>query len=240
MPKIISGSWFRFSVFAFCAFDLFGIWKLAFGFSSHYTPIMRVLQPTDEALAQATDIIRSGGVIVHATETCYGLACDLANAEAVKKLFAIKRRPTTQPVSALFPTVDEAKRWVEWKPRADELANQYLPGPLTLILPMREDAPARLFPTPAGGVTVGIRVSSHPLAQKLAALAGRPISTTSANVHGEANPYGATEVHERFSREDMKPDLILDSGELPAVPPSTVIDLTGHGGVKRQGTIEAR
>ncbi len=125
---------------------------------------MRILPASDDTLTEAVAILRGGGCIVHATETCYGIACDLANPQAVARLFAIKHRPSTQPVSALFPSVDEAQQWVEWTERADELAAQYLPGPLTLILPLRADAPTRLYPVPdtealPAHVTVGVRVS---------------------------------------------------------------------------------
>src|SRR5262245_56720739 len=109
---------------------------------------MRLLPVSAGALQEALSLLQNGGVVAHATETCYGLACDLRNPDAVTRLFVIKRRPLTQPVSALFASVEDAKRYVEWNDRAEELARTYLPGPLTLILPLRPDAPARLFPMP--------------------------------------------------------------------------------------------
>ena len=120
-----------------------------------------------------------------------------------------------------------------WTERADELAKQYLPGPLTLILPMRSDAPKQLFPMPQSSVetprrdvsTLGIRISSHPHAQMLVEKFGSVISTTSANVHGLPNPYSAEDILQQFNNSNNYPDLILDSGILPPVPPSTVINL---------------
>jgi tRNA A37 threonylcarbamoyladenosine synthetase subunit TsaC/SUA5/YrdC/very-short-patch-repair endonuclease len=108
---------------------------------------MRVVPFSDAAIAEALEVLRSGGVVAHATETVYGLACDIANIDAVKKLFAIKQRPEHQPVSGLFESVDQAKQYVIWNDRAEELAKQYLPGPLTMILPMKEDSPKVLHPT---------------------------------------------------------------------------------------------
>lgn len=192
---------------------------------------MHLVSPSDENIALAVDILRKGGVVVHATETCYGLACDLSNPDAVAKLFALKKRSETQPISGLFPTIDEAKKWVTWNDRADELAAAHLPGPLTLILPLRPDAPAKLYPMPSGGLTLGVRVSSHPLAHHLSTLFGGVLSTSSANVHGEANPYDPALI-------TVEADLILDSGVLPVVPPSTVVDLTGSGGILRSGNIK--
>jgi L-threonylcarbamoyladenylate synthase len=188
---------------------------------------MLTLPITDAAVERALTILREGGVIVHATETCYGLACDLSNPDAVARLFAIKDRPHTMPMSALFSSLEEAKKYVIWTAKADALAAKHLPGPLTLILPLRTDAPARLLPTPQGGDTVGIRVSSHPIALRLAEAFGAPLSTTSANLHGQPNPYDAKAIAAQFTDKEAQPDLILDSGTLPPVPPSTVVDLAG-------------
>lgn len=196
---------------------------------------MPVIPYSPEALDEAVDVIRRGGVVAHATETCYGLACDLGNPRAVERLFAIKNRPRTQPVSGLFPSVEEAKRHVIWNDQAEALG-RHLPGPLTLILPLKPDSP--LLPIPDGGPTLGVRVSSHPHAQALVLAAGMPLSTTSANVHGMPNPYSAQIIESQFLGADHEPDLILDSGELPPVPPSTVVDCTaGKPEQKRRGDL---
>lgn len=201
---------------------------------------MRLITVSPEAMDEALRVLATGGVVAHATETCYGLACDLRNPAAVAKLFAIKRRPTDQPVSALFASLEDAKRYVEWNDRAQALASDNLPGPLTLILPLRKDVPS-LFPIPSPSPnpipTLGIRISSYPLATELAARFGHPLSTTSANLHGEPSPYSATEIERQFQGHDPQPDFILDSGGLPPTPPSTIIDLsrTGSAETRRQG-----
>jgi len=194
---------------------------------------MRILPVTDEALQEAVSVLQEGGVVAHATETCYGLACDLSNPEAVTKLFKIKERPYDRPVSGLFATVEDAKDVAEWYPEADELAKKYLPGPLTIILPLYE--PKRFFVTPHGGANIGVRVSSHPLATALAREFNAPISTTSANLHGKPNPYTVADILMQFKDKKILPDIILDSGTLPFVPPSTVIDLTGEEPEERRG-----
>jgi L-threonylcarbamoyladenylate synthase len=207
---------------------------------------MNIIPFSDQAIIEAIAILKNGGVIAHATETCYGLACDLSNIDAVKKLFAIKQRPEHQPVSGLFESVDQAKQYVEWNERAEELAAQYLPGPLTIILPMKDEAPKQLHAIAgrqkAEGreqesmllsddslltTTLGIRISSSPIAQSLVEAFASPLSTTSANVHGQPNPYSAEDIANQFAEQLMQPDLILDSGTLPKNPPSTVINLTG-------------
>jgi L-threonylcarbamoyladenylate synthase len=200
---------------------------------------MRCLPASEAAISEALNILRGGGIIAHATETCYGLACDLTNPHAVERLFAIKQRPRYQPVSALFPSVEEAKKYVEWSARAEELAQEHLPGPLTLILPLKRSLPFILYSTPEGGVTIGVRVSPQPIALSLARSFGRPLSTTSANVHGQPNPYSSEEIIAQFRGTPSTPDLLLDSGTLPMTPPSTIIHLAKEGGesLLREGRI---
>lgn len=204
---------------------------------------MKIVPYSDDAIIEAVSIIQNGGVIAHATETCYGLACDVSNPDAVAKLFAIKARPEHQPVSALFESVDQAKQYVEWNDRAEELAAQYLPGPLTMILPMRIDAPKTLHPSLAAGssqlaASLGVRISSSPVAQALIAAYQSPLSTTSANLHGQPNPYSAEDIATQFADHEPKPDLVIDSGILPQNPPSTVMDLSGsEETIRRQGKI---
>lgn len=202
---------------------------------------MNVIPYSDAAIAQAIQVLRAGGVVAHATETCYGLACDIGNVDAVKKVFAIKQRPESQPISGLFESIDQAKSYVEWNDRAEELAKQYLPGPLTMILPIKRShvgtlhitssTPERANPQPA---TIGVRISSGPIAQTLVEHFGTPISTTSANIHGKPNPYSAEDIQHQFADAPIKPDLVIDSGTLPQNPPSTVMDLTQETIVERR------
>jgi len=186
---------------------------------------MQVLPESSESIDRAIEILKSGGVVAHATETCYGLACDLSNPNAVKKLFKIKDRPENMPVSALFESITQAKEFVEWNDRAEELAAEHLPGSLTLILPVKSDAPETLYPIPEGSSTIGVRVSPHAAAQRLVQRFGKPISTTSANMHGEPNPFSAQTIID----QGVEPNLIIDSGELKPTKVSKVINLTNHG-----------
>ena len=192
---------------------------------------MRTIAFSQSALGEALSVLKDGGVVAHATETCYGFACDISNHNAVKKLFAIKQRPESQPVSGLFASLEQAKEYAEWNEKALTLAGEYLPGPLTVILPLRTDAPMVLHPvveTSDSDVstmkrTIGIRISSHPVASMLVAAFGSPLTTTSANVHGQPNPYSAEDIAAQFDGLEFQPDLILDSGQ---VPPSTIVDCT--------------
>lgn len=200
---------------------------------------MNILPDNEEGLQKALEVLQAGGVVAHATETCYGLACDMSNAAAVEKVFAIKQRPSQQPISALCASIDQAKRYTDWNEKADELAKKHLPGPLTVILPLRGE----LYPCPDPNPnpTIGIRVSSHPIAQKLVDMFGSPISTTSANVHSMPNPYSVADMQTQFAEGTTVPDLLLDSGVLPQVPPSSVVDASKENvETYRQGDIDAQ
>lgn len=201
---------------------------------------MQVLSLTPKSIDLAISLLERGGIVAHPTETCYGLACDLTNPTAVARLFAMKKRPLDQPVSALFPSQEKAELYSVWNDYARELAEKYLPGPLTLILPLRTDAPHQLHPLPTSLkrlTTIGVRISSHPLAQKLVEIFGKPISTTSANIHGLPATYSTEEMTVQFL--DFTTDvLLLDTGPLPLSPPSTIIDLTGPSPHEvRRGTL---
>lgn len=208
---------------------------------------MPILPPTSRSLDLAVQALAAGGMVIHPTETCYGIACDLTNSAAVARLFALKRRPKDQPVSALFPSVAESRRYAIWNTTAKMLAQEFLPGPLTIILPLRNVAPHTIFLTPPNGQRttgngqrhVGIRVSSHPIAQKLVTLFGRPISTTSANISGKPPTYSVEEIVAQFRVLDGAQDIfILDAGPLSRHSPSTIMDVTGTSPREvRRGTI---
>ena len=202
---------------------------------------MQILPTSSDSIESAIKVIHSGGVVAHATETCYGLACDLRNEDAVKKVFELKKRPEGMPLSALFASVDAAKEWVEWNEVADELAEKYLPGPLTIVLSLRDSRLKKQDPRARESCvlcpvshSLGIRISPHPVAIKLTELAGVPLSTTSANAHGGPNPYSVEDI----VNQGLEPDLILDSGKLPEAEPSTVVKIMdGTIQIIRQGSI---
>lgn len=197
---------------------------------------MRTLSGTTHGITDACDLLLQGGIVIHSTETCYGLACDLTNKRAVAKLFALKQRKTDQPVSALFASLDDVKKYVEWPEKAEELVQEYLPGPLTLVLPIQENAPNILHITPSLQPTtpacrqarynlqptLGIRLSSHPIAQQLVQAFGKPLSTTSANISGKEPCYSVEEIAKQFPDTDDSV-VLLDGGELEKRAPSQVI-----------------
>ncbi len=208
---------------------------------------MKIIHESPEALAEAVTVLEAGGVVIHATETCYGITCDLTNPKALERLFAVKQRPLDQPVSALFSSLEEAQKYVIFSDKALSLAEKYLPGPLTLVLPPEKNPPFPISVCPQPLFTlhssflissIGVRLSSHPFAQALALAFGKPIATTSANLHGKPNPYAVSEIEAQWAQSSQLPDLVIDSGLLPIAPPSTVIEVISDSiRVLRQGDV---
>lgn len=200
---------------------------------------MQIAETSPQAVEQAVEILRAGGVVAHATETCYGLACDLQNLDAVQKLFAIKKRPEDQPVSALFSSIEQAKEYLQWNDEAQKLADAHLPGPLTIIL--ESSGALHVTATETQSQNVGLRLSPHPTAQALAETFGSPIATTSANIHGQPNPYSTGDIMAQMEGQDIVPDIILDDGTLAGDAASTVVDASSEPiTVLRQGDIQVR
>lgn len=184
---------------------------------------MKIMAANSTGLQQAVKALQQGGIVAHATETCYGLACDVSNPVAVQNLFTIKQRDASKPVSALFESVESTKKYVIWNTQAEEFAADTLPGPYTLILPLRTNT---LYPTPTGGETIGVRISSYPIAQQLVAMFGKPISTTSANIANRPTAYCVQEL----VNQGLEVDIVLDSGTLDENPSSTVLDFSDGSG----------
>lgn len=173
-------------------------------------------------IRRAVEILRAGGLVAFPTETVYGLGADAASAQAVKKLYAVKRRPADHPVIVHFENSKAAFAWAREVPQsAKKLAARYWPGPLTLILkrsPLAQD-----FVT-GGQDTVGLRVPSHPIAQELLKEFGSAIAAPSANRFGLVSPTTAAHVRDDLGKDA---DLVLEGAPSEVGIESTILDLSG-------------
>src|SRR5439155_20408878 len=124
----------------------------------------RVLPLTDEAIAEAARLILAGEPVAVATETVYGLAADATNAQAVVRIYEAKRRPAFNPLIVHVPDFASADQIGQFNDRARALAEEHWPGPLTLVVPLRDGAEIASIVT-AGLPTIGIRVPAHPAMQ---------------------------------------------------------------------------
>lgn len=175
-------------------------------------------------IRRAAVMLARGGVIAHATETCYGFACDAFSRRALKRLYRLKWMKQDKPVSILVADFKQAQRYGVFSKMARLLAQRCWPGPLTLIVKRKKTLPGFLNP---GTKTIGIRVPDHALALSLARHFGRPLTTTSANISGRPPCYSISGIKRQFRSAAHKPDFILDAGRIKKRPPSTIIDLSG-------------
>lgn len=175
-------------------------------------------QVTDEALAQACAVLRAGGVVAFPTETYYGLAVDPFNQAALSRLFTLKGRSADKPVLLIIDNPSQLGSLVaEIPPPFTLLMENFWPGPLTLVFPGAKSL-SELLTGHRG--TIGLRVSSHPVARKLVRAFGRPITATSANFSGQPAAVVASGV-----RVQLGPgvDAILDGGATPGGQGSTLL-----------------
>ncbi len=132
-------------------------------------------------LEAAARCLRRGGVVIFPTETFYGLGCLAADAAAVGRIYQLKRRPVQRPLPLLAADAAQAGSVVRLEAAPPELIAGFWPGPLTLLLPARSGLPEPLL---SAGGKAAVRVSPHPLAARLAQLAGGVLTASSANLSG--------------------------------------------------------
>ena len=189
----------------------------------------------DEALAEAARLILAGQPVAVPTETVYGLAADAANAEAVARIYAAKGRPSFNPLIVHVPSVEEAERIGMFDERAKSLASRHWPGPLTLVVPLREDADIASIVT-AGLETIALRIPAHPAMQALLKACGRPLAAPSANVSGRISPTRASHV---LASLGGRVPLVIDGGATQRGIESTIIAATdGTLRLLRRGPVE--
>lgn len=190
-------------------------------------------EPLRQDLQKAVVILRQGGVIVFPTETTYGLGCDPRNASAVRRVFEIKGRDLRKPLLLVAGSWVQVERVAHLSANTKRFVERHWPGPLTLILPVREEA--GLVSGVAVKGEVAIRYSSSSTVRRLARRFGFPIVATSANISGQLAGRSAESVRS----VGLKIDEVLDGGTLPRRRPSTVARIHEDGAVEviRQGSI---
>ena len=187
-------------------------------------------------MQEAVDILKEGGVVVFPTETSYGMAVDATNHDAVARVMKLKARPDHMPLALIVKDLEMARWCGTVDPELEQFTERHWPGPLTIVVP---DANMELSLHCLRDDTVGLRVSSHPVAQALVHGLGKPIIATSANVHGQPAAYTVAEAKAQFAGKEDEPDMYLDGGTLDEVPPSMIIELVnGEVVVHRQGSFK--
>ncbi len=175
--------------------------------------------PDLHAIELAANVIRMGGFVVYPTDTCYALGVNALNPRAVLELYRLKKRSLSKYITMALSDVKELDKYAVWEIKYDGIIQRFLPGPVTFIMHKKAVVPDILNPT-----AVGIRIPDNDIARLLVNKAGVPVTATSANISGAPQAYKIENIV-RYFGEGV--DVILDAGQLPYRPPSTIVDLTG-------------
>jgi L-threonylcarbamoyladenylate synthase len=171
------------------------------------------------AVAEAAGLIGQGHCVAVPTETVYGLAADATNAAAVADIYAAKGRPSFNPLIVHLPDRAGAEALAHFDDHARQLADAFWPGPLTLVLPLREGAGIASLVT-AGLPTVALRVPAHRAMQALLAATGKPLAAPSANASGGISPTRAAHV---MASLGGRIPLVIDDGATERGLESTIL-----------------
>ncbi len=190
-------------------------------------------------LERAATVLREGGLVAYPTDTLYGLAALPTDDQAIERLFAAKGRPRDRAVPLLIASPrDLALVAAEVPEVAQRLMREFWPGALTIVLRTAEG-----FHSTAVNETVAVRVPDHPVPRELVRILGAPITGTSANATGGADPLTAVDVRSQLGDAV---DLIIDGGACPGARPSTIVDCTvspprlvREGAVSREELVRA-
>lgn len=167
-----------------------------------------------DIIEKAVTVLMHDGLVIYPTETLYGLGADAFSDEAIIRVYEAKKRPLGMPISIAVSDFDmlAAVAWV--RPEMEAFLDEFLPGPVTVILPARNTVPEILT---GGTGMIGIRMPAHEVARRLIERFDAPITATSANLHGAKDPQTPDQC-------TVPHEFLIDGGQLPGTP-STVVDL---------------
>jgi L-threonylcarbamoyladenylate synthase len=188
-------------------------------------PAPEILAPDAAGIGRAAEILRRGGLVAVPTETVYGLAARADSGAAVAAIYRAKGRPDFNPLIVHVASPAMARRLARFDARAEELAARFWPGPLTLVLPLRDDsglAPA----VTAGLATVALRMPDQPATRRLLTELDLPLAAPSANRSGAVSP---TEPVHVVASLGERIDAVLDGGPCPRGLESTIVALREDG-----------
>ncbi len=152
-----------------------------------------VSQAEDGAVSLAVQLLSRGQLVAVPTETVYGLAADATEHSAVQQIFAVKGRPSFNPLICHVADEAMAAQYVAVGPTASRLMTAFWPGPLTLVLPAHPDSPLSEAVS-AGLSTVAVRCPAHDVTRTIIAKLGHPVAAPSANPSGKLSPTSAPDV----------------------------------------------
>lgn len=179
-------------------------------------------RPISPQLTLPARILSEGGLVAFPTETVYGLGGNALDAGAANKIYTAKGRPSDNPLIVHIARPADAEKYAYTNELYEKLAKAFMPGPLTVVLPKKENIPLSV----TGGLqTVGVRCPGDPVARELIRLAGVPVAAPSANVSGRPSPTAASHVYDDLNG---RIDCIIDGGEAEVGLESTIVKIDGE------------
>jgi L-threonylcarbamoyladenylate synthase len=199
--------------------------------------IIDIKKQKNIAIKKAVEALKNGGLIVYPTETCYGLGGDATNPKALKKIMEYKKLRGSKPISIAVANRKMAEEYVEINEMANNLYENYLPGPITVISMSKGNL---VPPVVSIQGAVGVRYPEYDFTLELIKEFGKPITATSANVSYKSPPYNIKQLMKDLPKKSFNLiDIFLDAGQLPKNQPSTVLDTTlNQLSVLRQGKLQ--
>jgi tRNA threonylcarbamoyl adenosine modification protein (Sua5/YciO/YrdC/YwlC family) len=174
-------------------------------------------------IRRAGEIVREGGVVAYATDSCYALGCRIGDKDAADRIRAIRELPDTHHLTLVCLNIGQAAQYARIDDMRFRIMKRVMPGSYVFVLPATKEVPRRLQHPKRK--TIGIRVPDHPVTRALLEEIGEPLLSSTLLLKGDDFPLNdADEIRERL---DKRLDLVLDSGAC-GIEPSTVVDLTGE------------
>lgn len=194
---------------------------------------MRIIPLSNINFDHLVTELKAGKIMVYPTETVAGIGCVGSNEESVKRLFSIKERSLEKPVSYAFSTRSMVEQYAEIDTKANLLLDE-LPGPLTIILPLKDNAPVIYGIAPD---SIGVRIPDAPWLLQLISKLGEPLITTSTNISGEPSSRNIRDIDRNIL--DKIDYLISWNGNLNAEPSTVISTIDGYS-VLREGAVSAK
>ena len=186
--------------------------------------MVTIITPNAQSIADVGTLLSDGHIVAIPTETVYGLGADSTNDTAVAKIFEAKGRPQFNPLIAHVNSIDMAEHYADLSTQAKTVAQNFWPGPLTLILPLKPNSGISKLVT-AGLETIGMRMPKHKTAQDIITSLNKPIAAPSANTSGQLSPTTPEHVIQSLG---ANLEYIVTGGKCDIGLESTILDMTGE------------
>ena len=178
----------------------------------------------DLAVEKAVAVLKKGGIVVHPTDTCYGIAADMSSKRAINKVYKFKGRDFNNPFFIIVKDINQFKQYGSWNKLAQEMIKQDPGKMFTFVVSRKKTVPNYLNPD---FPTVGIQTPKNRFSLTLLKKFGSPVIGTSANIFSQPVVYSIKDLLTQLKKAGRYPDLILDGGRLPHKRPSSVVAIKG-------------